>query len=248
MHLAEGLASLTLADWLGVTATIIAIIGIVLAAIFYKRSKSSKTLDYHIVSSQSLTTDEAYPGLELNALWRDPHRVAELDALDTGPRNQTPEMARELERLARLATRTKLESPSLHVVKVQNTGTLAIDEAEFKTPITIEIPGCQVVSVSIVESSVDGILPIGPIASDGPSETKTLTPRLMNQGDSLIVKVLADGGSPHEVATPVVSCWIVGQTRPMRRLDRAPSRQGALLLLLRALAESIEISLGNRRS
>ena len=64
-----GLSGLTLADWLGVTATIVAVLGIILSVYLYKRSKSSKFLRWALLDAQTLKTNAAFPGLAINLVY-----------------------------------------------------------------------------------------------------------------------------------------------------------------------------------
>ena len=241
MNLSEGASGLTLADWLGVAATVVAVFGIVLAIVLYRRAKATKTLDYRIISSQSLTTNEAYPDLQIRAVYdaefkraqrlRSKALAEELDAGADWHGGWTDEAKRsfvEAQRKMAELSPIELTSPSVHTIEVRNTGKLEINDDMFKDPIAISIPGSSIVDASVIKKSRDGIFPDGSISCEGPAKKLTFTPRLMNAGDWLRIRVLADMSDDHAtrleeyfgpgrfLQLPTLRCWIVGETRPMQ--------------------------------
>lgn len=92
-------------------------------------------------------------------------------------------------------------------VVIENTGTLAIDESDFKSPIQIVFPAHKVVGQPIVVTEPPGV---GfTVERDNTNSTNSifLNPKLLNENDKLRLSILLDGETE---PVPTVSARILG--------------------------------------
>lgn len=120
-------------------------------------------------------------------------------------------------------------------MQIRNTGTESIRKGDFAAPISITAPGGRVVDCTVRLKSVPNIYADGSISENGPAKTQSFTPELMNPGDWIDLVILTDGTRDN----PVLTCWIDGETRPMRQ---APSPTELLKRRLR-FSRSVTLSL-----
>ena len=193
MYLSEG--GLTTADWLGVAATVVAVIGIVLSVYFYRRGKEAKYLQYALLEDQSLETNAPFPGLVIDVSYL-PGTKSEQDesrAFGTGGMEVT--------------------RPRIWKLKVKNAGNRELTKGvDFQDPLLVVTRSGKLVDVYMTAVSREGIRPIGSVAADKPEvESVDITPRLMNSGDWMEMLVLTDGSDD----TPELTTWLKGETKAM---------------------------------
>lgn len=138
MHLA--VASIGLDSWLGIIGLALSVVSLVVGYIFYRRQKRAKTLDFTILSSQSLTTDEAYPGLTIGATWVNSKIRARVDELIRRRADLVTAIKiaashgqrdRDLERLERLQAEADTEGPKASPIKLETRDPQSADQKHW---------------------------------------------------------------------------------------------------------------------
>lgn len=211
MHLAEGEA-LSLADWLGVLATVIAVIGVVLSIYLYRRGKDSKFLQYTMLRAQSLETNAPFPGLAIDVSYASGNPHDEYGSA----RKAIP-----------------VRKPRIWTFRIKNAGSRElVGDTDFQEPLRVEAKSGKLVDVFVKQVSREGVHAIESLVS-GQAEVASVSiaPKLMNRGDWMEILVLTDGAED----PPKITTWLRGETR---RLQEVTQDQLELVKLRKQLMQA----------
>jgi hypothetical protein len=179
----QGVLDWTADNWLTLATFAVATI---VAVYLYHRQKQPKTLDYAATSQLIGTGGSAHSRLQVR--WE-----------DILPWEHSQNLNAKRSHI--------LESPRIVKIHIRNTGKRAIDESDFKEPITVEVESGWIVDLAVTVSSRKNMFSLEADRNAIYSEKKwTLTPRLLNSGDWIDLRIITEK-SPD---LPKVTSWIQG--------------------------------------